>query len=136
MVTRSNAPRRSAAPKKMIRPRPTRVTRATAPVPEGVFVSAQARAQMPVTAGVAIEPVDARRRAQGAEVLDVESLRPDWADLQRVPPLQVVISRERIEHRARQGAEPRGGDAGRRGHALHVPVVHDRPRAQRPHAEL
>jgi hypothetical protein len=104
MVTRSRARRRPAPPPELIRPRPTRVSPATAPVPDGVFVSVEDRTQMAVAPGRAIEPVESSRRAQRGEAPDIVGFRPDWAEMQRVPPLKVVTSRDRLEHRVRAKA--------------------------------
>jgi hypothetical protein len=69
-------------------------------MPDGVFVSAADRAHMAVRSGRAIERVEAPRRVQRADALDIVAFRPDWAEMQRVPPLKVVTSRDRLEYRA------------------------------------
>ena len=48
--------------------------------------------------------MESSRRVHRADALDIASFRPDWAEMQRVPPLTVVTSRDRLEHRARAKA--------------------------------
>jgi hypothetical protein len=104
-VTRSHPRSRRPAAPTLVRPRPTRLVPAAVPVPDGVFAPARRDPSIHASPGREIEPLTAGRRRPGRGVeLEITGVRPEWADLQRVPPLEVVVSRDRIERRARAKA--------------------------------
>ena len=104
-MTRSHPRGRRPAAPTLVRPRPTRLVPAAVPVPDGVFAPARRDPSIHASPGREIEPLTAGRRRPGRGVeLEITGVRPEWADLQRVPPLEVVVSRDRIERRARAKA--------------------------------
>ena len=104
-MTRSHPRGRRRAAPTLVRPRPTRLVPAAVPVPDGVFAPARRDPSIHASPCREIEPLTAARRRPGRGVeLEITGVRPEWADLQRVPPLAVVVSRDRIERRARAKA--------------------------------